>query len=167
MKTREWLMTEKNLIYEDVNSFEGLSSNERENVQLVISELKGWANRDVGMVLSVMAEDGVYYDITGEPAVGHAAIKEFGEGWVGAVPDFEPYVEAFVAQNNTVVDMGRISGTMKKEFCGLPATGKKFDVQYCQFVLIENGKIKYVRDHWNFVDMFHQVGWDCAELNKK
>jgi steroid delta-isomerase-like uncharacterized protein len=167
MKTREWLMTEKNLIYEDVNSFEGLSSNERENVQLVITELQGWANQDVNMVLSVMAEDGVYYDITGEPAVGHAAIKEFGGGWVDAVPDFEPYVEAFVAQDNTVVDMGRISGTMKNEFFGLPATGKKFDVQYCQFVLVENGKIKYVRDHWNFVDMFHQLGWDCAELNKK
>ena len=167
MKTREWLMTEDNLIYRDINSFEDLSSQERDNLQLVITELKGWATQSVDLVLSVMAKDGVYYDITGEPAVGHAAIKEFGDGWVVAVPDFEPYVESFVVQGNKVVDMGRIRGTMKKEFFGLPATGKRFDCQYCQYVLIENGKIKYVRDHWNFVDMFHQLGWDCAQLNPK
>lgn len=167
MKTREWLMTENNLLYKDIDAFEDLSSLEKENLQLVMTELKGWATQDVGLVLSVMAEDGVYYDITGEPAVGHAAIREFGDGWVGAVPDFEPYIEAFVVQGNTVVDMGRIRGTMENEFFGLPATKKKFDCQYCQYVLIENGKIKYVRDHWNFVDMFHQLGWDCAELNPK
>jgi hypothetical protein len=90
MKTREWLMTENNILYKDINSFEDLSPQERENLQLVITELKGWATQDVGLVLSVMAEDGVYYDITGEPAVGHAAIQEFGDGWVNAVPDFEP-----------------------------------------------------------------------------
>ena len=71
MKTREWLMTEDNLIYRDINSFEDLSSQERDNLQLVITELKGWATQSVDLVLSVMAEDGVYYDITGEPAVGH------------------------------------------------------------------------------------------------
>jgi steroid delta-isomerase-like uncharacterized protein len=167
MKTREWLMTESNLLYKDIGSFKDLSDLERENLLLVMTELKGWATQDVGLVLSVMAEDGVYYDITGEPAVGHAAIQEFGDGWVGAVPDFEPYIESFVVQGNTVVDMGRIRGTMENEFFGLPATKKKFDCQFCQFALIENGKIKYVRDHWNFVDMFHQLGWDCAELNPK
>lgn len=50
MKTREWLMTE-----------------ERENLKLVMTELKGWTTQNVDMVLSVMAENGVYYDITGEP----------------------------------------------------------------------------------------------------
>jgi steroid delta-isomerase-like uncharacterized protein len=160
-------MTDRSLLDEDVNSFEDLSPQERENLKLVMTELKGWATQNVELVLSVMAEDGVYYDITLEPAVGHDAIREFGAGWVNAVPDFVPYIEAFVVQGNRVVTMGRIQGTMKKEFFGLPATGKRFDCQFCQFALIENGKIKYVRDHWNFVDMFHQLGWDCAALNKK
>ncbi|NIQ38508.1 MAG: hypothetical protein GTN81_07960 [Proteobacteria bacterium] len=167
MKTREWLMTDRSLLDEDPDSFEDLSPQERENLKLVMTELKGWATQNVDLVLSVMAEDGVYYDITGEPAAGHDAIREFGMGWVNAVPDFLPYIEAFVVQGNRVVNMGRIQGTMKSEFFGLPATGKRFDCQYCQFALIENGKIKYVRDHWNFADMFHQLGWDCAALNKE
>ncbi len=166
MNTREWIMTEKSLLDEDVDSFEDLSPEEKENLKLVMTELKGWATQSVDMVLSVMAEDGVYYDITGEPAAGHDEIREFGIGWVDAVPDFEPFIEAFVVQGNRVVNMGRISGTMTKEFFGMPATGKKFDCQYCQVAFIEKGKIKYVRDHWNLVDMYHQVGWDCATLNK-
>ena len=166
MNTREWIMTEKSLLDEDVDSFEELSPEEKENLKLVMTELKGWATQSVDMVLSVMAEDGVYYDITGEPAAGHDEIREFGIGWVDAVPDFEPFIEAFVVQGNKVVNMGRISGTMTKEFFGMPATGKKFDCQYCQVAFIEKGKIKYVRDHWNLVDMYHQVGWDCATLNK-
>jgi len=166
MNTREWIMTEKSLLDEDVDSFEDLSPEEKENLKLVMTELKGWATQSVDMVLSVMAEEGVYYDITGEPAAGHDEIREFGIGWVDAVPDFEPFIEAFVVQGNKVVNMGRISGTMTKEFFGMPATGKKFDCQYCQVAFIEKGKIKYVRDHWNLVDMYHQVGWDCATLNK-
>ena len=165
MKTREWLMTDKSLLDEDINSFEDLTPQERENLQLVMTELKGWATQSVDMVLSVMAEDGVYYDITGEPAAGHEGIREFGDGWVDAVPDFKPYIEAFIVQGDRVVNMGRIRGTITKEFFGLPATGKKFDCQYCQVAFIENGKIKYVRDHWNAVDMYNQVDWDCATLN--
>ncbi len=166
MKTREWLMTEKSLLDQDLDSFEDLSPEERKNLGLVMTELKGWAAQSVDMVLSVMAEDGVYYDITGEPAAGHDKIREFGVGWVDAVPDFKPFIEAFVVQGNRVVNMGRISGTITKEFFGMPATGKKFDCQYCQVAFIEKGKIKYVRDHWNLVDMYQQVGWDCATLNK-
>jgi len=31
---------------------------------------------------------------------------------------------------------------------------------------LANGKIKYIRDHWNLVDMYYQVGWDLANLKK-
>ena len=164
MKTRDWLMTKESPLDKDVDAFEDLSAEEKENLKLVMTELKGWAAQSVDVVLSVMAEDGVYYDITGEPAAGHDEIREFGLGWVDAVPDFKPFIEAFVVQGNKVVNMGRISGSIQKEFFGLPATGKKFDCQYCQVAFIENGKIKYVRDHWNLVDMYYQVGWDVATL---
>lgn len=166
MNTRDWLMTEESLLDKDVDAFEDLSAEEKENLKLVMTELKGWATQSVDMVLSVMAEDGVYYDITGEPAAGHDEIREFGLGWVDAVPDFKPFIEAFVVQGNKVVNMGRIRGSIQKEFFGLPATGKKFDCQFCQVAFTENGKIKYVRDHWNLVDMYYQVGWDVATLAK-
>jgi predicted ester cyclase len=167
MNTREWRLSKKDLLDTDIDSFEDLSPKEKENLKLVMTELRGWAHQSVDEVLSVMAEDGVYYDITFEPAVGHKGIREFGEGWVKAVPDFRPYIEAFVVQKNQVVNMGRISGTMMHDFFGMPATRRRFDCPYCQFALIENKKIKYIRDHWNLVEMYHQLGWDCSTLNKK
>jgi len=89
MNTRDWLMTKESLLDKDADEFEDLSAEERESLKLVMTELKGWVTQSVDMVLSVMAEDGVYYDITGEPAVGHEGIREFGIGWVEAVPDFK------------------------------------------------------------------------------
>ena len=86
MKTREWLMTKDSLLDRDPDSFEDLSAEEKANLKLVMTELKGWATQSVDMVLSVMAKDGVYYQITGEPAAGHDEIREFGIGWIDAVP---------------------------------------------------------------------------------
>jgi predicted ester cyclase len=63
--------------------------------------------------------------------------------------------------------MGRISGTMMHDFFGMPGNGKRFDCQYCQVAFVENKKIKYIRDHWNVVEMYQQLGWDCSTLNKK
>ncbi len=164
MQTRDWLMTDHSLVDDPIESFTDLTDEERTNLAMVFTQLKGWVNQDVDQVLSVMAEDGVYYDITGEPAVGHTGIREFGNGWIEAVPDFTPYIEALCVKGNTVCDMGRIRGTITKEFYGNPATGKKFDCQFMQICFIENGKIKYVRDHWNAADMYNQVGWDTKNL---
>lgn len=166
MQTREWLMTDHSLVDDPIESFTDLSDDERTNLAMVFTQLTGWVKQDIDMVLSVMAEDGVYYDITGEPAVGHDGIREFGIGWIDAVPDFTPYIEAVCVQGNKVWDMGRIRGTITKGFFGMPATGKKFDCQFMQACFIEDGKIKYVRDHWNAPDMFNQVGWDLAGLKR-
>ena len=166
MQTRDWLMTDHSLVDDPIESFTDLSDQERANLAMVFTQLKGWVVQDIDMVLSVMAEDGVYYDITGEPAVGHDGIRAFGNDWIDAVPDFTPYIEAVCVQGNKVWDMGRIRGTITKGFFGQPATGKKFDCQFMQGCFIEAGKIKYVRDHWNAPDMFNQVGWDVTGLKR-
>ena len=166
METKQWVMSETNLLDKDIDSFEDLSSEEREALKIVMKELNGWRYQDVEMVLDAMADDGVYYDITFEPAVGREGIREFGEGWIKAAPDFTPYIEKFIVQGNVVVNMGRIRGTIKGEYFGMPATNKKFDCQFCQVAFVENGKIKYVRDHWNAVDMYNQVGWDINALKE-
>ncbi len=158
-------MVEKTLIYEPIEVLAaGKTDQERANLELVVTELQGWDQQDVEKVISVMAPDCVYYDITGEPAVGHEGLREFGLGWTKAVPDFTIFVEAFIVDGDKIADMGRIEGSIQGEFFGLPATGKKFSCQYFQFCLIENGKIKYVRDHWNAADMYNQVGWDIMAL---
>jgi len=173
MKDKDWLMSDTSLMEKDIDSFTDLTPQEKANLKVVMQEMEGWNTGKIELVLDAMADDGVYYDITFQkPAVGREAIREFGESWLNTVPDFKSYVEYFVVKGDTVVTMGRISGTIKENVLAdetyekLETTGGKFDVQYCQVAFLENGKIKYVRDHWNAPDMYNQVGWDCCNLNK-
>ncbi len=166
METRDWLMSERNLAEEPIESFTDLSDEERANLALLHTQVRGWSRQDIDTVVSVMAEDGVYHDITLPPAVGRSAIREFGAGWLEAVPDLALYIEAYCVQGNTVCDMGRMSGTITKEYFGLPGTGRKFDVPFSQLCFIENGEIKYLRGLWNAPDMYNQVGWDLAGLKR-
>jgi steroid delta-isomerase-like uncharacterized protein len=149
----------ENLLYKDPSEFPGLTDDERGNLAVVMEELKGWDHADLERVLSVMAEDAIYHDITLPAAKGPDGIRKFGEGWVNAAPDFTVTVEKFVVQGNYVVNVGRISGTLIGGFFGHPAPNKPFDYMYCQVAVVENGKIKYVRDHWDSFTMLQQMGW--------
>ncbi len=149
----------QNLLYKNPDEFKDLTEQERKNLAVVMEELKGWDHQDVDRVLSVMADDAVYHDITLPPAKGHDGIRAFGEGWVKAAPNFSVFIEDFIVRGNTVVNVGRISGSIQGEYFGLPATGKPFDCMYCQVAVVENGKIKYIRDHWDSYTMMEQMGW--------
>ena len=166
MDTRDWLMSERNLADEPIESLGDLGEGERANLALLVRQCRGWSSQDIDMVVSVMAADGVYHDITLPPAVGHAAIREFGAGWLGAVPDLSLHIEAFCVQGATVCDMGRMRGTITKDYFGLPGTGRRFDCQFSQICFVENGRITYLRGLWNAADMYNQVGWDLAGLKR-
>ena len=164
MANRGWLMNNENLLDTPIEDFTDLSDEELANLNLLHTQCRGWSCQDIEMVVGVMAEDGVYHDITLDPAIGHAAIREFGTNWMESVPDLNLYIEAFCVQGNVVCDMGWMSGTISKEYFGVPPTGQKFDCKFSQMCFIENGKIKYLRGFWNAPDMYNQVGWDLNEL---
>ncbi|MEW6273681.1 MAG: ester cyclase [Bacillota bacterium] len=149
----------ENLLYKDPREFADLTEEERENLRIVMEELKGWDTQDLDRVISVMHEDIIYHDITLPPAKGHQGLREFGEGWLKAAPNFTVFIEKFIVKGNYVVNVGRISGTITGEYFGLPATNKNFDCMYCQVAVVEKGKIKYIRDHWDYNTMAQQVGW--------
>ena len=162
MSERQWMMSDRNMADQPIESFTELNEEERANLALLVRQCRGWSSQNIDEVVAPMAEDGVYHDITLPPAEGHAAIREFGAGWLEAVPDLSLYIESFCVQGNVVCDMGRMSGTISKEYFGLPNTGKKFDCQFSQICFIEKRKIVYLRGLWNAADMYNQVGWDLA-----
>ncbi len=150
----------ENLLYKKPSEFEDLNKEEQENLGIVMEELKGWDTQDIDRVISVMDKDIIYHDITLPPAKGHDGLREFGEGWLKAAPDFSVFIEKFIVKGNYVVNVGRISGTITGEYFGQPAPNKPFDCMYCQVAVVENGKIKYIRDHWDSYTMMQQMGWE-------
>lgn len=166
MAKREWLRSERNMSDKPIEDYEDVSEEERANLALLVRQCRGWSSQNIEEVIAPMAEDGVYHDITLDPAVGHDAIRQFGAGWLDAVPDLSLYIETYTVQGNVVCDLGWMSGTITKDYFGLPGTGKSFDVQFSQVCYVENGRISYLRGLWNAADMYNQVGWDIAGLKR-
>ena len=166
MNKRDWLMSDYNMSEKPIDTYEGITESERASLSLLRTQVIGWSNQDIDTVVSVMADDGVYHDITLDPAIGHDAIRKFGGGWLEAVPDLDLYIEAYSVQGNIVSDMGWMSGTITKEYFGMPATGKRFDVQFSQMAFIANEKIQYLRGFWNAPDMYNQIGWSLDSLKR-
>ena len=143
-----------NQIYVPPEEFSDLTPEEREVLRIVQTELQGWNEQNVEKVLSVMAEDATYWDVTMDPAVGRdTGIREFGESWVEFCPDFGVFVEKLVVQGNMVANMGWITGHPTPGVEWFPGKVVKKDAYmefpYSQLAIVENGKIAYVRDHWN------------------
>lgn len=149
----------ENLLYKKPSEFENLTKEEQENLRIVMEELKAWDTHDIDRLMSVAHEDIIYHDITLPPAKGHEGLLKFAEGWLKASPDFSVFIEKFIVKDNYVVNVGRISGTITGEYFGEPAPNKPFDCMYCQVAVVENGKIKYIRDHWDSYTMMQQMGW--------
>jgi len=149
----------ENLLYKKPDELGNLTKEERENLRTVMEELKAWDTHNIDRLMAVAHEDIIYHDITLAPAKGKEGLIRFAEGWLKAAPDFSVFIEKFIVQGNYVVNVGRISGTITGEYFGKPPPNKPFDCMYCQVAAVENGKIKYIRDHWDSYTMMQQVGW--------
>jgi hypothetical protein len=71
-------------------------------------------------------------------------------------------VDQFVIRGDTIVNRGVISGHVTGDFWGKPATGKRFDIPYCQVAIVKDGKIVRVWDFSDAATLAYQVGWQEA-----
>jgi len=150
----------ENILYKSLDELTvGLTDQEKIALRVVVDELRAWDRHDLEKLYSICHPDIIYHDVTLSPAKGMSGMKAFAEGWMTASPDFTVYIEEFVVQGNTVVNVGRISGNITGEYFGAPGPNKPFDCMYCQVAVVEDGKLKYVRDHWDGFTMMQQMGW--------
>lgn len=89
---------------------------------------------------------------------GSEGFKQFFATWFDAVPDWQYTLEKLVAEGDTVWAYGVYSGTHKKEWLGIPATDKAYNIHAVDIFRIENGKLA---EHWDVIDtygLFKQLG---------
>jgi len=76
----------------------------------------------------------------------------------GAFPEYELFIEEMVTEGNKVIVQGRATGIHKREFSGIPPTGRKMDLPFVIRYTIENSRIT---DHWLIADqmiLMEQLG---------
>ena len=127
-----------------------------DNVEIMKSLYKAFANGDVPTVLAGMddniewneAEGNPYY--TGRPFVGPAAVVEgvFART-MNDIEGFEIRPERFLADGDTVVMLGRYWGAKAH------ATGKPLDVQAAHIWDLKDGKVVRFQQ---YVDTLHMAG---------
>jgi steroid delta-isomerase-like uncharacterized protein len=120
-----------------------------------------WSSNDVEKLVPLFTENVFYEDVTfGVANQGSAALRDFATGTFAAFSDLK-----FELKSRQVATDGR-SGAMEwvwrgrqtKDFPGLPATNKPFEVRGSTIVEFADGKISRNSDYWDLATYMKQVG---------
>jgi predicted ester cyclase len=88
-----------------------------------------------------------------------AGVQDFFRMQRAAFPDMHMAAEDVIASGDKVVARVRYTGTNQGSFMGMPATGKRADVQLMDMFLFgDDGR---VREHWGVLDalaLMQQLG---------
>ena len=114
---------------------------------------------DIGAFSEHLADDFVEHEVTPGLAPTKEGVKTFFRMQLAAFPDIHMAAEDVFASGTKVVARVRYTGTHRGEFMGMPATGKKVDVQLIDMFLFgDDGR---AREHWGVIDalaMMQQIG---------
>jgi predicted ester cyclase len=89
---------------------------------------------------------------------GPAALKEAGESFRNAFPDFHDTPELVVAEGDMVAYLGMISGTQEGELFGFPASGRKMRVWGVNFFRMRDGLLGERWGQFDVLTMMQQLG---------
>jgi steroid delta-isomerase-like uncharacterized protein len=107
---------------------------------------------DIGGFSEHLADGFVEHEVTPGLEPTKDGVKKFFLMQLAAFPDLHMAVEDIVASGDKVVARVRYTGTNKGDFMGMPASGKRADVQLIDiFRFDNNGR---VCEHWGVLDAF-------------
>jgi steroid delta-isomerase-like uncharacterized protein len=114
---------------------------------------------DVDGFSGVMADDFVEHEASPGLDPTREGVMEFFRMYLAAFPDLRFDVEDMLSSGDKVVARVRATGTNDGEFMGMPATGKRVDVQLIDIVRFGDDGLAH--EHWGVVDslsMMQQLG---------
>ena len=82
-------------------------------------------------------------------ASGIDVLTKYLRGLKSSFPDIHWKIGQIVAEGDRVAVMNRITGTQKRDFAGIKASGRSIDIEAFQIYRIENGKLA---EHWEVAD---------------
>lgn len=108
---------------------------------------------------AMLADDFVEHEETPGLAPTKDGVVEFFRIQRAAFPDMRLDAEDVLVDGNKVVARARMTGTHEGELMGMPATGKRVDVQLIDIIRFEDDGLAH--EHWGVFDlmaMMQQLG---------
>jgi steroid delta-isomerase-like uncharacterized protein len=108
----------------------------------------------------LFAANGVGYGLgdTEAPIRGPAGFKPFVANLRGALPDIHMQIEDMVAEGDRVTVRITVDGTHKGDQLGVPASGRRVQIQGMVMVRIANGQIVEGWNSWDQLGLLRQIG---------
>ncbi|MCX4155958.1 MULTISPECIES: ester cyclase [Paraburkholderia] len=96
--------------------------------------------------------------ISPDPFIGPHGYMEILGMMRAGFPDIQWTLEEMIAENDTVAARFIMRGTHQATFFGVPASGKKIQVQAVNFYRFSNGKIVEERGQPDLLALLQQIG---------
>jgi|SRR3990172_12621891 len=130
-----------------------------ELTQSAIENIEAFNNGDWNRLKNCLASDAVYFDApTRRRLKGAGQFVEEYQNWKNAGPDCKGKITNSFASGNIVVVEVNWKGTNTGPIAGQPPTGKVWDVDGCQVITMENGKIKELHQYYDMLSLLQQLG---------
>jgi len=96
------------------------------------------------------------------PAPGHeptlAGFKQKVAGFKALFPDLEEDLQDIAAGGDTVATRWVVTGTLQREFMGIPPTGQTIRVDGMNFYRLENGRVTDIWTQFDGLGLMQQLG---------
>jgi len=129
-----------------------------EIVALLETRFAALDRRDMALLMSLHASDGVLDSPLGGHAKGPEAIRKVYDAWVASFPDAQFEAEPPIIDGERVAQATMVNGTDMGGFMGLPPTGKRFTMPMVFLFVIKDGKIHHERRVYDFTGLMIQLG---------
>jgi steroid delta-isomerase-like uncharacterized protein len=87
----------------------------------------------------------------GMPPLDRESFKQMGLAFIAAFGNSHTVIEDQIAEGDKVLSRGTWSATHRGEFNGIPATGKRFTINFMMVDHIVDGQMM---EHWSYPDLF-------------
>jgi steroid delta-isomerase-like uncharacterized protein len=130
-----------------------------ENKTIVRRNIEEVFNKgDLSIVDEIIAPNWVFYGPGGQEFKGREGFRQIVTMLHNAFPDLRMTIEDMVAEGDMVAVRYIIQGTLKGQLMGMAPTGKQMTITSALFILFENGKVIEVREIYDQLSAFRQLG---------
>jgi steroid delta-isomerase-like uncharacterized protein len=129
----------------------------RERREAIVSEHVDAENRqDVEATIATFERP--RYEVNGEESDGKGAVRDLLGELLGAFPDFHVEVERLRHADDAVIVEGRVTGTHRGSFGGIPATGRRVEYPGVAIFEFEEDRLVCEKLFFDSATILSQIG---------
>ena len=135
----------------------------KQNESIARSFIEAWDTHNTDMLTTLFADEFIYTEVTtGRYYTDKDALALYGDATIAGLPDTRFEVVSIVANEKfaAVEWIWKATNTVGWPYLGIPATGNYFEMPGASVMEIENGKIIWNKDYWDWNTFMQLLGVD-------